>query len=67
MASEPDFDLGRLLKDIPRGAWVAISHDQSRVVAYSADINQAIAEANSKGEAHPRIIRVPETEAALVL
>jgi hypothetical protein len=62
-------DLGTLLKDIPPGAWVAISRDGggSKVLSYSADMKQAIDRAKELGEEHPIIIRVPETQAALLL
>jgi len=32
------YDFATLLKNIPPGAWVAISDDEQRVVAYAADM-----------------------------
>ena len=60
-------DLSKLLKGLPRGAWVAISSDEKRVVAYAADLNEAIEKAHALGEKNPVVIRVPETDAALFL
>ena len=63
----PDF--GTLLKDIPPGAWVALSRDGggTRVLSYSADMKRAIEQAKAMGEEHPRIIRVPENPGSLLL
>jgi len=62
-------DLGTLLKDLPPGAWVALSRDGvgTRVLSYSADLKKAIEQAKAMGEAHPVIIRVPESSGALLL
>ena len=35
-------DLAKLLADIPRGSWVAISQDEKRVVAYAAFLDEAL-------------------------
>jgi hypothetical protein len=34
----PVADFGELLKDVPPGAWVAISQDEQRVVTYAAEM-----------------------------
>ena len=60
-------DLGQLLTGIPAGAWVAISHDEQRVVAYAAELREAISKAKELGEENPIILRVPQSAAALVL
>lgn len=57
-------DFGKLLEGIPRGAWVAISHDETRVVGYSAEMKDAIRKAHESGEANPIIVRVPQSPAA---
>lgn len=57
-------DFGRLLEGIPRGAWVAISHDETRVVAYAAEIKDAVRKAQELGEPNPIIVRVPQSPAA---
>lgn len=59
-------DFGKLLEGVPRGAWVAISHDESRVVAYSADMNEAIQKAKSLGEDQPILLRIPESAVAFL-
>lgn len=61
------YDFGELLKDIPPGAWVAISHDEKRVVAYAAEMRDAIKAANDKGERDPVILRVPLSQGAFLL
>ena len=60
-------DLGKLLKGLPKGAWVAISSDESRVIAYAADLDKVIEMAKQLGEDQPVVIRVPETDAAMLL
>ena len=60
-------DLSKLLENVPPGAWAAISHDESRVIAFSADINEAVTKAKDSGEPDPILIRVPEKSAALML
>jgi len=66
-ATLPALDLRELLKSVPRGAWVAISHDHEKLVAYGSDLRAVIDEAHSKGERDPIITRVPETTSALML
>lgn len=60
-------DLAKLLADIPRGSWVAISHDEERVVAYAAFLDEALKKAKEAGEENPVVIRVPENQAAVLL
>jgi hypothetical protein len=60
-------NLAALLKDIPRGAWVAISSDRQRVVSYGADMRDVLKKANDKGEPNPIIMRVPQAAGALLL
>ena len=38
-------DFPKLFDDIPRGAWVAISQDHERVLAFGSDINKVIEDA----------------------
>ena len=56
-------DFSDLLKGIPPGAWVAVSHYQ--VVAYGADMQQVLAEARQKGVQEPLILKVPDRQEAL--
>jgi hypothetical protein len=55
-------DISRLLVDVPKGAWVALSKDEERVVAYAAELQEAIQKAKEAGENDPVVIRVPETD-----
>jgi hypothetical protein len=50
-----------LLKGIPSGAWVALSSDNSIVLAVGADMRAVLREARKAGEADPIMLRVPET------
>lgn len=67
MAIIPIPDLQALLKDIPPGAWVAISKDRDRVVAFGAEMREVLEEAARRGEREPLIYRVPEHQEALIL
>ena len=60
-------DLAKLLAGVPKGSWVAISKDETRVVAYSADLDEALDKAKEAGESDPIVIRVPEVEVAVLL
>ena len=60
-------DMPELLKDIPIGAWVAISADAQTVLAYSADLDEALSKARDKGENDPIVVKVPEFDASLLL
>lgn len=48
-----------LLKDIPAGAWVALSADNRLVLAAGADMRAVLLEAQKAGEADPIMLRVP--------
>jgi Family of unknown function (DUF5678) len=60
-------ELPKLLADIPKGAWVALSHDEQRVIAYGAELQEVLEKAKGSGESDPIVIRVPQTEAASLL
>jgi hypothetical protein len=59
-------DFAKLLDGVPPGAWVAVSADGERVVAYSAEMHEAIRLAVEAGEEHPLVIRVPSTSSTFV-
>ena len=61
------YDFGELLKGVPAGAWVAISSDEMCVVAYAAEMRDAIKAANKKGDQNPIILRVPLDPGAFLL
>ncbi len=67
MPTVPALDLNVLLKDIPRGAWVAIAADQTRVIAFGSDAKNVLEKARKTGETDPIITRVPEASCGLVL
>ena len=53
------------MKDVPKGAWVAISHDQERVLSFGSDLSEVIEDAHRKGEADPIVTKVPQSQNAL--
>jgi hypothetical protein len=61
------YDFGELLQGVPPGAWVAISGDEKRVVAYAAEMRDAIKAANEAGEQAPIVLRVPLSPSAFLL
>ena len=60
-------NLAALLKDVPRGAWVAISEDRQSVVTYGPDMRDVLEKARQMGEPNAIIVRVPETAGSLLL
>lgn len=60
-------DISRLLAGLPKGAWVALSKDEERVISYAAELQEALDKAKKAGETDPVVIRVPEAEAAAIL
>jgi Family of unknown function (DUF5678) len=58
-------DIYELVKDIPPGAWVAISGDRHHVLAYGPDAQDVLTQARSEGEEVPLIVRVPEIPVSL--
>jgi hypothetical protein len=60
-------DISKLLVGIPKGAWVALSSDQERVVAYAAELRDALQKSKAAGEDHPLLVRVPEDESILLV
>jgi hypothetical protein len=67
MAAAPAINYIALLKGLPAGAWVAISGDASRVIAYGAELQAVIDRARAEGEQDPVILRVPEQAVTLFL
>jgi hypothetical protein len=53
-------DFSVLLKDIPAGAWVAISEKEDAVLAYGPDPQEVLRKALEHGAREPLITRVPE-------
>jgi hypothetical protein len=55
-------DVSKLLVDVPKGAWVALSKNEDKVVAYAAELQDAIQKAKEAGENDPVVVRVPEVD-----
>jgi len=47
--------------------WVALSHDEKRVVANHENLQKAVEEANRIGEKHPVVIKAPSKCAGYIL
>ena len=60
-------DFSRLLDGVSAGAWVALSHDEERVVAFGSDMHDVLVRARQDGESDPIVFRVPSATAALIL
>lgn len=56
-----------LLTGIAPGTWVAISHDQLRVLATGESLDEVLKKARGSGEENPFIIRVPIENSALIV
>jgi uncharacterized protein DUF5678 len=60
-------DVSKLLSGVPKGAWVALSGDEERVIAYAAELQEVLKKSKEAGEADPIVIRVPEADASTLL
>jgi hypothetical protein len=60
-------DISKLLLGIPRGAWVALSADEGRLIAYAADATEVVKRAKELGESNPVIVRVREDPSSLLV
>jgi hypothetical protein len=60
-------DVSKLLADVPKGAWVALSRDEEHVIAYAAELMEVLAKAKEAGETDPIVVRVPESDAVTIL
>ena len=60
-------DISKLLAGVPKGAWVALSKDEERVIAYAAELQEALQKAKEAGENDPIVTRVPESGAKTLL
>jgi hypothetical protein len=58
-------DLSALLKDSPPGAWVALSHDEARIVGTAISMQAAAYQAQLNGEREPVLVRMPLAEEGL--
>jgi hypothetical protein len=55
-------DITKLLADIPKGAWVALSKNEDKVIAFAAELQEALQKAKEAGENDPVVVRVPEAD-----
>ncbi len=60
-------DVSKLIAGVPKGAWVALSKDEERLIAYAAELNEVVKKAKEAGEADPVVLRVPEDGSSLLL
>lgn len=60
-------DVSKLLVGVPKGAWVALSKDEERLIAFAAELPDAIQKAKDAGENDPVVIRVPESDNATLI
>ena len=60
-------DISKILADVPKGSWVALSNDEERVVAYADDLEEALDKAREAGETDPVVTRVPENGASTLI
>jgi Family of unknown function (DUF5678) len=60
-------DISKLLADVPKGAWVALSNDEERVVAYASELEEALEKAREAGESDPVVTRVPKDGASSLI
>jgi hypothetical protein len=60
-------NLSEMLAPVPSGAWVAISQDGSRVIAFAAEIRDVIEKAREAGETDPILTRAPQSNVAMIL
>ena len=58
---ETDFGFHIALKDVPSGAWAALSRSQDRVVAVGSTLREALEKAKQGGEKTPIVIKVSRT------
>ena len=52
-------DLSRILGTAPPGAWIALSHDKTRVVGTGVSAQAAVYQAQLKGELSPVLMQMP--------
>ena len=64
MPTQPiPLDLTKLLAPY-KGEWVALSHDETRMLGHGKTIEDALAMAKKSEEGRPLLIRVPDDEGA---
>ncbi len=59
-------DLTEVLKDAPAGEWIALSHDQTRIVATAKTLEEAVRAAAEAGEKEPVVLKVPPVSSLIL-
>lgn len=59
-------DLSPILRDAPPGAWVALSHDKTQIVATGDSILATADLARSRGEYDPVLFKMPSADEGVV-
>jgi len=59
--------VSKLLVGVPKGAWLALSRNEDKVLAYAAELQDAIQKAKDAGENDPIVMRVPEGDGTTLL
>ncbi len=67
MAEATVAEIYEAIKDVPRGAWVALSDKPLRILVFGPDAVKVTTEARAQGEECPILVRVPEKEMTLIL
>jgi hypothetical protein len=49
-----------LLRTAPLDSWLALSEDETRLVAAGKDLQQVVAEAHANGVANPVVLKTPK-------
>lgn len=57
-------DISKLLVSVPKGAWVSLSSDESRVVAFAPELQDVLAKSKELGELNPVVMRAPDEGAS---
>ena len=60
-------DFTKLLENVSKGAWVAVAHDEPKVVAYADSLNEVLEKAKDAGEPRPVVLRRPIHKGFMVL
>jgi hypothetical protein len=63
----PAKNVSKLLVDIPRGSWVALSKDEEHVIAYGAELMDVLEKSREAGERDPIILRIPESDSLTLI
>jgi len=66
MATVTPIDLTEVLKNAPAGEWIALSHDEGRIVATGKTLDDVLKAATEAGEEQPIVLKVPPVSALIL-